>query len=54
MSERGRQENVPCPCCGHLTLRERGGFELCPECDWEDDGQDDKTLMSFAVDLTAS
>jgi hypothetical protein len=22
-------------------LRERGGFELCPVCWWEDDGQDD-------------
>ena len=31
----------PCPCCGYLTLRERGGFEICPVCFWEDDGQDD-------------
>ena len=30
-----------CPCCGHLTLDERGGFDLCPVCHWEDDGQDD-------------
>jgi hypothetical protein len=30
-----------CPCCGHLTLSERGGYEICPECGWEDDGQDD-------------
>jgi hypothetical protein len=30
-----------CPCCGHKTLRERGGFEICPVCFWEDDGQDD-------------
>lgn len=30
-----------CPCCGHLTLSERGGFEICPVCFWEDDGQDD-------------
>jgi len=30
-----------CPCCGCLTLRERGGFEICPVCFWEDDGQDD-------------
>jgi hypothetical protein len=29
-----------CPCCGHLTLSERGGYEICPECGWEDDGQD--------------
>jgi hypothetical protein len=30
-----------CPCCGHLTLDERGGFEICQVCFWEDDGQDD-------------
>lgn len=30
-----------CPCCGCRTLSERGGFEICPVCYWEDDGQDD-------------
>lgn len=30
-----------CPCCHHLTLDERGGYEICPVCFWEDDGQDD-------------
>lgn len=30
-----------CPCCGHVTLSERGGYEICDECGWEDDGQDD-------------
>lgn len=30
-----------CPCCGHLTLSERGAYEICSECGWEDDGQDD-------------
>jgi hypothetical protein len=30
-----------CPCCRFLTLRERGGYEICPVCFWEDDGQDD-------------
>ncbi|GIE43034.1 CPCC family cysteine-rich protein [Actinoplanes lobatus] len=29
-----------CPCCGHATLSERGNFEICDECWWEDDGQD--------------
>jgi hypothetical protein len=32
---------VPCPCCHHPTLRERANFEICAECGWEDDGQDD-------------
>jgi hypothetical protein len=30
-----------CPCCGHATLGERGGYDICRECGWEDDGQDD-------------
>lgn len=30
-----------CPCCRCLTLDERGGFDVCPVCFWEDDGQDD-------------
>ena len=38
-----RLEELPlrCPCCGYKTLRERGGFEACAICYWEDDGQDD-------------
>jgi hypothetical protein len=32
---------VTCPCCRHRTLEERAGFEICVECGWEDDGQDD-------------
>jgi len=31
-----------CPCCRFLTLQERGGFEICKVCFWEDDGQDDQ------------
>ena len=30
-----------CPCCSCKTLGERGGYEICPVCFWEDDGQDD-------------
>ncbi len=36
-----RDRAYTCPCCGYLTLRERGGYEICPVCFWEDDGQDD-------------
>jgi Cysteine-rich CPCC len=42
-----RLENQPpelplrCPCCGCKTLSDRGGFEICEVCYWEDDGQDD-------------
>jgi hypothetical protein len=39
----GQPDGLPlrCPCCGCGTLDERGGFEICPVCFWEDDGQDD-------------
>ncbi|MDQ3058806.1 MAG: hypothetical protein M3R45_04695 [Pseudomonadota bacterium] len=30
-----------CPCCGFKTLGERGCYEICAVCFWEDDGQDD-------------
>lgn len=30
-----------CPCCGYPTLPERGSYDICELCDWEDDGQDD-------------
>lgn len=34
-------EPYPCPCCHHPTLGERGSYEICGICFWEDDGQDD-------------
>lgn len=30
-----------CPCCHHFTLKERGSYDICSVCFWEDDGQDD-------------
>ena len=32
---------VRCPCCRYRTLPDRGHYEICPVCFWEDDGQDD-------------
>jgi len=32
---------IVCPCCGHPTLGEQGGYEICGVCGWEDDGQGD-------------
>ena len=32
-----------CPGCGYPTLSERGEYEICIVCDWEDDRQDDNT-----------
>ncbi|MBA3943825.1 MAG: hypothetical protein H0X37_04605 [Herpetosiphonaceae bacterium] len=36
MTERQKQQ---CPCCGHYTLDERGGYDICPVCFWEDDDE---------------
>ena len=33
--------SLRCPCCGGRTLDERGSYDICPVCFWEDDGQDD-------------
>lgn len=33
----------PCPCCGRKTIGERGNYEICTVCWWEDDGQDNDT-----------
>ncbi|MFF7240713.1 CPCC family cysteine-rich protein [Streptomyces collinus] len=43
MAVRGSAEDGPyrCPCCGFVTLSERGAFEICNVCFWEDDGQDE-------------
>ncbi|NJS13240.1 MAG: enoyl-CoA hydratase/isomerase family protein [Sphingopyxis sp.] len=38
--------NYHCPCCGYPTLKTRGGFEICPICYWEDDGQDDHDVLA--------
>jgi len=35
-------ELYTCPGCGYPTLTERGGYEICCVCNWEDDNQDDK------------
>ncbi|MEV5576646.1 CPCC family cysteine-rich protein [Spirillospora sp. NPDC052269] len=55
-----RDRPYPCPCCGFLTLAERGGYEICQVCFWEDDGQDDPDAdtvrggPNYALSLTAA
>ncbi len=41
VSAPSRDSKYTCPCCGHHTLEERAAYEICSECGWEDDGQDD-------------
>lgn len=43
---------VACPCCSHRTLDERGGYDICPVCFWEDDGVDDPGTSSGPNHLT--
>ncbi|MFA6294932.1 MAG: CPCC family cysteine-rich protein [Candidatus Paceibacterota bacterium] len=33
------QENtlLPCPCCRKNTITEKGSYEICDMCRWEDD-----------------
>ena len=49
-----------CPCCGYLTLDDRGGDTICPVCFWHDDGQDDHDAdevrggPNYSLSLTAA
>ena len=33
---RQQKKKVICLCCGYRTLDERGAFDICPICFWED------------------
>lgn len=41
------EDLFPCPCCGFKTLtecfnpKEGTGYDICPYCNWEDDGTTD-------------
>lgn len=41
LKEEKTRKFFTCPSCGFPTLTERGGYDICVICDWEDDGQDD-------------
>ena len=44
---------LPCPCCGCLTITEAGGYDICPVCRWEDDGQGDDEADNASVNTGA-
>lgn len=33
---------LECPCCKRRTLTERGHYEICSACNWEDDPLQEK------------
>jgi hypothetical protein len=42
-----------CPSCGYPTIAERGAYEICSLCAWEDDGQDDPAHRPLGSDGAA-
>ncbi len=48
----GPEPLLPCPCCGYRTIEVRGDYEICPVCNWEDDGNRDPHRHSSANGLT--
>ncbi|WBV56555.1 CPCC family cysteine-rich protein [Chryseobacterium daecheongense] len=46
------KELVPCPCCGYKTILEKGNYEICPVCFWEDDGSINDLKYSSANHMT--
>lgn len=46
------EEMVECRCCGALSIHERGAYEICPVCFWEDDGQQDLDRVSGPNHMT--
>ena len=47
-------DDLKCPVCGQYQFKERGMFEICPVCDWEDDDcqMEDPDLAGGANDLS--
>lgn len=51
----GEEERLfACPCCMYQTLTERGQFEICPVCFWEDDGSNELTHYSGPNHMTVA
>ncbi len=40
-----------CAGCGYPTLSGRGDYEICPVCNWEDDGSDDNRKSPVEICL---
>ncbi|WP_312287634.1 CPCC family cysteine-rich protein [Chryseobacterium gleum] len=42
----------PCPCCNFRTIFEKGNYQICPVCFWEDDGNMNDMKNSSANHMT--
>lgn len=45
-------KKYPCPCCEEETLSVRGEYDICSNCNWEDDGNEDEDKYSSANHMT--
>lgn len=45
-------KKYPCPCCGKMTLGNRGEYDICPLCGWEDDGIEEENKYSTCNHMT--
>ncbi|KPE48986.1 hypothetical protein AOB46_22495 [Chryseobacterium indologenes] len=41
-----------CPCCNYKTILEKGNYEICTICFWEDDGNMDESRYSQVNHMT--
>ena len=41
-----------CPCCSYRTIEEKGAYDVCPNCYWEDDGTEDPQSFSSVNHMT--
>ncbi|WP_278378636.1 CPCC family cysteine-rich protein [Chryseobacterium arthrosphaerae] len=46
------EELFPCACCNYKTIKEKGNYEICKVCFWEDDGNDDNSKYSHVNHMT--
>lgn len=46
------KELIPCPCCNYKTISEKGNYQICPVCFWEDDGSIDISKYSSVNHMT--
>lgn len=46
------KELMACPCCNYKTISEKGNYEVCKVCFWEDDGNTDESRYSQVNHMT--